>query len=46
MDILESAYVTKSKNVPRAMAVLDPLKEVIHNYPEGKTEEIEVESSL
>ncbi len=28
---------------PRAMAVLDPLKVVIDNYPEGQTEEIEVE---
>ncbi|NLL03752.1 MAG: glutamine--tRNA ligase/YqeY domain fusion protein, partial [Clostridiales bacterium] len=30
-------------NAPRAMAVLDPLKVVIENYPEGQTEEIEVE---
>ena len=30
-------------NSPRAMAVLNPLKVVIDNYPEGKTEEIEVE---
>lgn len=30
-------------NAPRAMAVLDPLKVVIDNYPEGQTEEIEVE---
>jgi glutaminyl-tRNA synthetase len=28
-------------NVPRAMAVLNPLKIVIENYPEGQTEEIE-----
>ena len=28
---------------PRAMAVLDPLKVVIDNYPEGQTEEITVE---
>lgn len=28
---------------PRAMAVLDPLKVVIDNYPENQTEEIEVE---
>ena len=28
---------------PRAMAILDPLKVVIDNYPEGKTEEVEVE---
>ncbi|MBQ6468359.1 MAG: glutamine--tRNA ligase/YqeY domain fusion protein [Clostridia bacterium] len=31
-------------NAPRAMAVLRPLKVVIDNYPEGKTEEIEVEN--
>lgn len=30
-------------NAPRAMAVLDPLKVIIENYPEGKTEDIEVE---
>ena len=28
---------------PRAMAVLDPLKVIIDNYPENQTEEIEVE---
>lgn len=28
---------------PRAMAVLEPLKVIIDNYPEGKTEDIEVE---
>ncbi|MDR1630027.1 MAG: glutamine--tRNA ligase/YqeY domain fusion protein [Oscillospiraceae bacterium] len=28
---------------PRAMAVLDPLKVIIDNYPEGKVEELEVE---
>ena len=32
-----------NQNAPRAMAVLNPLKLVIDNYPEGKTEEIEVE---
>ncbi|MBQ6624422.1 MAG: glutamine--tRNA ligase/YqeY domain fusion protein [Clostridia bacterium] len=32
-----------NENAPRAMAVLDPLKVVIDNYPEGQTEEIEVE---
>jgi glutaminyl-tRNA synthetase len=26
---------------PRAMAVLDPLKIVIENYPEGRTEDLE-----
>ncbi len=30
-------------NAPRAMAVLDPVKVVIDNYPEGQTEEITVE---
>ncbi len=30
-------------NAPRAMAVIDPLKVVIDNYPEGKTETITVE---
>ncbi|MDE6111030.1 MAG: glutamine--tRNA ligase/YqeY domain fusion protein [Eubacterium sp.] len=28
---------------PRAMAILDPIKVVIDNYPEGKTEEVEVD---
>ena len=32
-----------NENAPRAMAVLDPIKVVIDNYPEGQTEEIEVE---
>lgn len=30
-------------NAPRAMAVLRPLKVVIDNYPDGKTEKLEVE---
>lgn len=30
-------------NAPRAMAVLNPLKVVIDNYPEGKTEQLDVE---
>jgi glutaminyl-tRNA synthetase len=30
-----------NKAAPRVMAVLDPLKVVITNYPEGKTEEME-----
>jgi len=34
-----------NQNAPRAMAVLHPLKVVIDNYPEGKTEEIEVENN-
>lgn len=32
-----------NKTAPRAMAVLRPLKVIIDNYPEGKTEEITVE---
>ena len=44
MDLLESCVRDElNENAPRAMAVLDPLKVVIDNYPEGKTEEIEVE---
>lgn len=30
-------------NAPRAMAVLRPLKVIIDNYPDGQTEELEVE---
>lgn len=30
-------------NAPRAMAVLDPVKVVIDNYPDGKTETLEIE---
>lgn len=32
--------------VPRMMAVLDPIRLVIDNYPEGQTEEIEVANNL
>jgi len=32
-----------NENAPRAMAVLRPLKVIIENYPEGQTEDIEVE---
>lgn len=32
-----------NKHSPRAMAVLKPIKLIIDNYPENKTEEIEVE---
>lgn len=32
-----------NENAPRAMAVLEPLKVVIDNYPEGQMEEIEVD---
>jgi len=31
-----------NRRAPRAMAVLDPLKIVIENYPEGQTEEMDV----
>ncbi|HAW15654.1 MAG: glutamine--tRNA ligase/YqeY domain fusion protein [Clostridiales bacterium] len=34
-----------NKNAMRRMAVLDPVKLVIDNYPEGKTEEFEVENN-
>ncbi len=30
-------------HAPRMMAVLDPLKLIVENWPEGKTEEVEVE---
>lgn len=33
-----------NESAPRAMAVLNPLKVIIDNYPEGKTEEIEIEN--
>ena len=32
-----------NKKAPRAMAVLNPIKLIVDNYPEGKTEMIEVE---
>lgn len=32
-----------NRDADRAMAVLEPLKVIIDNYPEGKTEEIEVD---
>jgi glutaminyl-tRNA synthetase len=34
-----------NKTAPRVMAVLDPLKVVITNYPEGQTEEMEIENN-
>jgi len=34
-----------NKTAPRVMGVLDPLKVVITNYPEGKVEEMEVENN-
>ncbi|MBC8259999.1 MAG: glutamine--tRNA ligase/YqeY domain fusion protein [SAR324 cluster bacterium] len=42
MSVLEdSAREVLDKTAPRAMAVLHPLKVVITNYPEGKTEDFE-----
>ncbi len=32
-----------NQNAPRAMAVLRPLKVIVDNYPDGKTEEIQVD---
>lgn len=41
MDILESCIRENlNENSPRAMAVLDPLKVVITNYPAGQTEQL------
>jgi glutaminyl-tRNA synthetase len=41
--VLENALRNElNKTAPRAMAVLKPLKVVLTNYPEGKTEEMEV----
>ena len=42
MVLLENALRNElNKTAPRVMAVLDPLKVVITNYPEGETEELE-----
>lgn len=44
MGLLESCVRDElNENAPRAMAVLNPLRVVIDNYPDGKTEEIEIE---
>jgi glutaminyl-tRNA synthetase len=41
MSVLEnSVREDLNENAPRAMAVLDPLKIVLVNYPEGKTERL------
>lgn len=41
MDILESCIRENlNEYAPRAMAVLDPLKVVLTNYPEGQTEQL------
>ena len=43
-DLLEACVRDNlNLNAKRAMAVLKPLKVIIDNYPEGKTEEFEVE---
>ena len=43
-DLLEACVRDNlNLNAKRAMAVLKPLKVIIDNYPEGKTEELEVE---
>ena len=43
MELLESGLRDDlNEHSPRAMAVLDPIKLVIDNYPEGASEEIEV----
>jgi len=42
MVLLENALRSElNKTAPRVMGVLDPLKVVITNYPEGQTEELE-----
>lgn len=33
-------------NAPRSMAILDPIKLVIDNYPEGMEEELDIENNL
>lgn len=41
MVLLENALRTElNKSAPRVMGVLDPIKVVITNYPEGETEEL------
>ncbi|MBR6256248.1 MAG: glutamine--tRNA ligase/YqeY domain fusion protein [Lachnospiraceae bacterium] len=47
MDLLEYCVREDLKlSRPRMMAVLDPVKLVIDNYPEGQTEELEVPNNL
>jgi glutaminyl-tRNA synthetase len=44
MNLLESCVRdVLNDTAPRAMAVLDPIELVIENYPEGQSEEIEVD---
>jgi glutaminyl-tRNA synthetase len=42
---LSSASQDLNKTAPRVMAVLDPIKVVISNYPEGKVEWLEAENN-
>jgi len=45
MSVLENAVRNDmNENAPRVMAVLDPVKVVLTNYPEGETEWIEASS--
>ena len=45
MSVLEACIREDlNDNAPRAMAVLDPIKLVIENYPDGKTEELTVKN--
>ena len=47
MDLLEYCVREDLKlSRPRMMAVLDPVKLIIDNYPEGQTEELEVPNNL
>ena len=44
MGLLESCVRDElNETAPRAMAVLEPLKLIIDNYPEGQTEDLEIE---
>ncbi len=44
--LLESSVKNElNKTVPRVMAVLDPIKVIIDNYPEGETEWLDAENS-
>ena len=48
MDMALLEYCVRehlNKTAPRVMAVLDPVKVVIDNYPEGETEYMEIENN-
>jgi len=46
VEILEACVRNDlNKNSPRKLAVLDPIKVVIENYPEGQTEEFEIDNN-